>query len=279
MTTMEKESEIDFVALFWTVWDQKYLVLAISLLGGAIAAVFALTATPLYRAQVVVTEVHDNMLGGSGSLMGEIGGLASIAGLDLGSNGPGAERAAVLWSRGLVDAFVKRYDLAPLINGGAKGNNSQWAAVERFRKNVLDLHDDKIKQTTTITFDWRDPAVAARWAKDFVALANELLRVRAIEESNRNLEYLKKQLLQTNVVEIQQAINRLVEGETKQLMLANGRLEYAFTIVDPPVVPEIRVSPRRTLMVISGLFAGGVLGSFVAWFRKKAPRRPAAATR
>jgi uncharacterized protein involved in exopolysaccharide biosynthesis len=275
---MEKESEIDVVALFWAVWDQKYLVLAISLLGGVVAAVLALTATPLFRAQVVVTEVHDKGLGGSGSMMGELGGLASIAGVDLGANGEGAERSAVLSSRGLVDAFVARYKIAPLINGDSKGLNSQWIAVERFRKAVLDLHEDKIKQTTTITIDWRDPAVAARWANDFVAVANELLRTRAIEESTRNLDYLKKQLLQTNIVEIQQAINRLVESETKTLMLANGRLEYAFTIVDPAVVPEIRVSPRRTLMVISGLFIGGVVGSFVAWIRKKAPRRPAVAT-
>jgi len=129
--------------------------------------------------------------------------------------------------------------------------------VERFRKSVVALIDDKIKGTTTITMDWRDPAVAARWANDFVGLANELLRGRAIDESTRNLEFLNQQLAQTNVVEIQQAIYRLIEGETKSLMLAHGRVEYAFTIVDPAVPPEVRVSPRRALMVISGLVIAG----------------------
>jgi len=100
---MEKEHEIDVVSLFWIVWDQKFLVLALSLLGGAIAAAFALTAIPLFRAQVVVTEVHDTGMGAGGSLMGQLGGLASIAGLNLNANGPDAERAAILesaaWSR------------------------------------------------------------------------------------------------------------------------------------------------------------------------------------
>ncbi|HEX4240767.1 MAG TPA: GNVR domain-containing protein [Steroidobacteraceae bacterium] len=274
---MAKETDIDFVALFWTAWDQKYLVLSVSLLCGLLAAAIALTATPLFRAQVVVTEVHDTGLGAGGGLMGELGGLASIAGLNLDMNGPGAERAAVLESRGLVDAFVARYDLTPLINGDAKGKNSRWLAVERFRKNVLDLHEDKIKGTTTVTFDWKDPVVAARWANDFVALANELLRARAIAESTRNIEFLNQQLTKTNQVEIQQAIYRLIEGETKQLMLAHGRLEYAFTIVDPAVVPEVRVSPRRTLMVISGLFIGGLLGAIAAWIRQSARRRRALA--
>jgi len=99
--------------------------------------------------------------------------------------------------------------------------------VERFRKTVLDIHDEKLKGTTTITIDWRDPAIAARWANDFVALANDLLRGRAIDESTRNIDYLNKQLEHTTVVEIQHAMYGLVEAQTKSLMLAHGRLEYA----------------------------------------------------
>ena len=275
---MEKDNEFEVVPFFWIVWDQKYLVLAISLICGVIAAIFALTATPMYRAQIIVTQARDNGMGGSGSLMGQLGGLASMAGLDLGANGENPERPAVLASRGLVDAFVKRYSLAPVINRNTKQPTSDWWAVESFRARVIDIHEEKLKGTTTITIDWRDPEVAARWANDFVALANELLRARAIQESTRNIEYLNKQLPQTSVVEIQQAIYHLIEAETKTLMVAHGRAEYAFTVVDPAVVPEFRVSPRRTLIVVSGLFFGGFLGSLVAWVRKHMRRRSSIAT-
>jgi uncharacterized protein involved in exopolysaccharide biosynthesis len=61
----------------------------------------------------------------------------------------------------------------------------------------------------------------------------------------------------------------LIESETKTLMLANARAEYAFTVVDPAVVPEERVSPRRTLMVLSGLFIGMVVGVLIAWVRNR----------
>jgi uncharacterized protein involved in exopolysaccharide biosynthesis len=275
---MEKESEIDVVSRIWAVWEHKYLVIAISLIFGVIAAILALTATPMYHAQVVVTEVRDTGMGGAGSLMGQLGGLASIAGLSLGANGPDADRAAVLLSRGLVEAFVKRYNLTPLINGPAKDHNSDWFAVERFRKTILDIHEDKLKGTTTVAIEWRDPAAAARWANDFVALANELLRNRAIKESSRNVEYLNKQLAATNVVELQRVLYGLVESETKSLMLANGREQYAFTVVDAAVAPETRVSPRRTLMVISGLFIGGFVGSLFVWIRQTFRRRPPIAT-
>jgi uncharacterized protein involved in exopolysaccharide biosynthesis len=278
---MEKDNEINVVNLFWTVWDRKYLVLAISLLGGVIATVLALTAIPMFRAQVVITQVRDTGMGTAGSMMGQLGGLASIAGLNLNSNGPDAERPAVLESRGLVEAFVKRYDLTQLMiansNSNSSSQNPLWFAVERFRKTVLTLHEEKLKGTTTITVDWRDPVVAARWANDFVALANELLRTRAIDESTRNIEYLNKQLPQTNVVEIQHAIYSLIEAETKSLMLAHGRLEYAFTIVDPAVPPQMRFSPRRAVMVVTGLFIGGFVGSIVAWAYTAIRRRPSIA--
>jgi uncharacterized protein involved in exopolysaccharide biosynthesis len=275
---MEKESEINFVTLFWIVWDQKYLVLAISLVGGAIAMFFALTATPMYRAQVVVTQVHDTGIGAGGGLMGQLGGLASIAGLNLNSNGAETERPAVLVSRGLVEAFVKRYNLVPLLIKEPKLSGAEWYAVEIFRRTLLDIHEEKLKGTTTITIDWRDPAVAARWANDFVQLANDLLRDRAVQESTRNVEYLNEQVAKTNAVELQHVLYQLIENETKNLMLAHGRVEYAFTVVDPAVPPQMKFSPRRTLMVISGLFIGGFFGSLIAWARKAMRRRPSAAT-
>lgn len=270
---MESENEVDVISLFWIVWDQKYLVLAISLLGGVLAAIFALRAVPIYRAQIIVTEAHDAGMGASGSMMGQLGGLASIAGLNLNTNGPDAEYAAVLASRALVETFVTRYNLAPLINGTHKFQNPVWFATERFRKSELGMHEDKVKDITTITIDWTDPAIAARWANDFVGLANELLRTRAIQEATRNIEYLNKQLAHTDVVEIQRAIYGLIESETKTLMLANGRTEYAFRVVDPAVAPQVRYSPQRTLIVISGLFLGGFIGSIIAWVRQVV-RRP-----
>jgi uncharacterized protein involved in exopolysaccharide biosynthesis len=212
--------------------------------------------------------------------MGQLGGLASIAGLNLNTNGPDAELPAFLESRGLVDAFVARYNLAPLLikDPDPKILNTKWYAVEIFRRTLLDIHEEKLKGTTTITIDWRDPVVAARWANDFVRLANDLLRGRAVEESTRNVEFLTKQVAQTNSVELQHIFNQLIENETKNLMLAHGRVEYAFRIVDPAVPPQMKFSPRRTLMVISGLFLGGFFGSLVAWLRKAMRRRPSAAT-
>jgi LPS O-antigen subunit length determinant protein (WzzB/FepE family) len=121
--------------------------------------------------------------------------------------------------------------------------------------------------------------VAARWANAFVALANELVRTKAREDSQRNVDYLNEQVAKTNVVELRRVLYNLIESETKTLMLANARIEYAFTVVDPAVVPAVRVSPKRTLIVLTGFAIGFMLGVFVVWIRNKFQRKRAAAAR
>jgi uncharacterized protein involved in exopolysaccharide biosynthesis len=139
-----------------------------------------------------------------------------------------------------------------------------WFAVKRFQETVVTIHDDPLKGLTTITMDWTDPATPAKWANDFVAMANGLIRTHALEDATRNVAYLNKQITQTNEVEIQRSLSNLIESETKKLMLANGRTEYAFRIVDPAVPPEVRHSPRRTLMVVSGTALGFLVGTLFA---------------
>jgi hypothetical protein len=268
------ENEIDFIALWWIVWDHKILVAATTFVCALVALVIALTATPLYRASVVLTETTDTGLSAAESGMAsQLGGLASLAGLALGAGGEHPERQAVLRSRHLVEEFVARPDVLPSLMKGAKPGQTLWLTVERFRKSVLDIEEDKLKGTTTVTMDWTDPAVAARWANDFVGLANQLLRNQAIEDASRNVTYLENQVQGTHSVDIQRVMYNLIEQETQRLMLARGRTDYAFSIADPAVKAEVRVSPKRTLLVLSGITAGFLLGCYVAWIRVRFARR------
>jgi uncharacterized protein involved in exopolysaccharide biosynthesis len=50
-------------------------------------------------------------------------------------------------------------------------------------------------------------------------------------------------------------------------MVANARTEFAFTVIDPAVPPERKLSPRRTLYVLSGAIAGFALGMLIAYIR------------
>jgi uncharacterized protein involved in exopolysaccharide biosynthesis len=256
--------EIDLISVWLLVWDHKYIVMATAVACALVATWMALVATPIFRAETTIAEVQDSGAGGLGAIAGQLGGLAGLAGINLGGNGQSRERSAILQSRHLVEEFVKRNNLIPVLFRNSKQPPSLWRAVQLFRKDVLLINEDKLKGTTTISMDWTDPVTAARWANGFVELANELVRVRAIDDASLSIEFLNKQISHTNVLEVQRVMYNLIEAQTKTLMLANVRKDYAFTVVDPAVPPENRISPKRTLMVAGGLLIGTLLGMAVA---------------
>jgi uncharacterized protein involved in exopolysaccharide biosynthesis len=261
------DDAIDLVAFTRMLWRYRVFIAATTAVFGVVAVALALLATPIYRAETVVMPAADAGFGdASSSLAGRFGGLASLAGIDLTSSGVARQEAqAVLESRQLVEEFIRRNGLVDEIGAGGKAGPSLWYAVRDFADRVVTLTADDMEGKTTIAVDWKDPVVAAAWANGLVALANELMRTRAIDEANRNIEYLKKQIASTNVVEMQRVMYGLIENETKTLMLANARPDYAFKVIDPAVVPEMRARPKRKLLVVSGLAIGFVLSVLAAF--------------
>jgi uncharacterized protein involved in exopolysaccharide biosynthesis len=265
--------EIDLVTLSRTIWRFRLVIAGTTLLCGVLAAAYALWATPIFRAQVSVTEVTDRGMGPIGSFANQLGGLATLAGVNIGTTSEDREARAVLRSRNLISQFIERNRLDSMLMEGSESEPTLWHAVHRFQDNVLQIDEDALRGVTTVSIDWTDAEIAARWANGFVALANDLLRNRALADAKRNIDYLNGQIKQTNVVELQRVMYNLIETETKTLMFANGRRDYAFTIVDPAVPPEIRHSPRRTLITLLGAVFGLFLGTTVA-FVVDAWRRP-----
>jgi uncharacterized protein involved in exopolysaccharide biosynthesis len=270
--TTGQEEEIDVIALWRVVWKAKYLIMCTTFVCAILAVAYALTATRIYRAEVVIAEAHDQGMGSGQGLSNQLGGLASLAGLDLTNGGQDHDAAAVLNSRRLIEEFIKRQNLLPVIFPRQGKNTTLWFAVKRFKDRIVTIREDKRTETTAVDIDWTDPQTAALWANGFVALANELVRTRALNESTRNIAYLTQQSSQTNVVDMQRAISDLIESEMKTLMLANGRTEYAFTVIDPAVTPEVRKSPQSVIIAIAGVAVGLLIGIITAFTRERMAR-------
>ncbi|TOO02663.1 LPS O-antigen length regulator, partial [Vibrio parahaemolyticus] len=73
---------------------------------------------------------------------------------------------------------------------------------------------------------------------------NKVMRERTIAETSQNLEYLNTQLRKTAVADMQSTFYKLIEEQTKSLMLAEVQEEFIFKIVDPAIAPETKESPR-----------------------------------
>jgi uncharacterized protein involved in exopolysaccharide biosynthesis len=260
--------DLDLVTVWQIAWRSRYIIILTTFLGAGIAITLAFLATPHYVATVTLSEVRDTRMGGGASVSAsELGGLASLAGVALGGGSdPTRESRALLNSKRLIEEFITRNNLLPVLFKNSDQPQTMWFAVKYFKENILNIREDTRKGLYDIDIEWTDAQVAADWANGLAALLNDMVRTRAQAESARNVDYLNKQIQQTNVLELQRVMYKLIETETKTLMLASGRADYAYSVLDRAVPPELRSSPKRTLMAIGGTAIGfflGIVGAFM----------------
>ncbi|MGU5528099.1 GNVR domain-containing protein [Aeromonas caviae] len=96
---------------------------------------------------------------------------------------------------------------------------------------------------------------------------NSTMKQRDQEESKRNIAYLTEQLSKTSVADMQKVFYQLIEEQTKTLMLAEVNQEYVFKVLDPAVIAEEKIKPKRALIVVLGALLGGMLGVMIILVR------------
>jgi uncharacterized protein involved in exopolysaccharide biosynthesis len=238
----------------------------------------------VYSASVLLAPVKDEPLG---ALAGQLGGLASLAGLGSRGTTNNVEALAVLKSRDFARAFIEEQSLLPVLFADAwDATAGRWnvepapdlvEAAESFVGGVRQVEEDARTGLVTLSIEWRDPEFAAAWANLLAVRLNDHMRQRALEEAETNVKYLRREFESTSIVALQQSIGRLLENEMQKLMLARGNAEYAFRVIDRAEVPRTKLRPRRTLIVVLATFLGGILSVFVVFIRDLVRNSPAVA--
>jgi uncharacterized protein involved in exopolysaccharide biosynthesis len=252
------------------------------ILAGVVVSTVVFTAaahwiTPVYRVTVVMVTVSSerNSLAGSVSQsLGQIGGgLASLAGLNVGSGDSETQEAlGVLRSREFGEQFIKDENLMPQLFASnwdsatqswkaGKGVPTINKAFNYFNKGIRTVTQDNKTGLTTLQIDWRDRNAAAAWANQLLKRLNAVMRSRAIANADASIAFLERELQTTSVVETREAINRLIETQVKQRMLANVTEEYAFRVVDPAIAPDADdpAKPPKFLLEVAGPMVGLLL--------------------
>jgi len=256
--------------LWRIVWQGRLLIIAITAVFTLSSVVYALLATQWFRAEVVLITTKRNS--GLTGQMGNLAGLASLAGVKIDQQGDNAEALAVLRSRDFARAFIEEMNLIPVLfaddwdakAGRWKSSNPEdWPdvrdAVRYFERVIYHVTDDKKNGLVTLSIEWTDRKAAAGWADQLVLRINDLMRQRSLAMAEANVKYLRGELAATNVVALQQPISRLLENELQTLMLARGNEEFAFRVVDRTGIPKWRSRPKRTLLVALFTIGGGIL--------------------
>jgi uncharacterized protein involved in exopolysaccharide biosynthesis len=288
----QREPGLDLRALYDRLMRRRWWIIAcwVCFMAASLAAAFVIT--PVYRATVVLASASAERNTESSSLtsaLGQLGSLASLAGINVGNNDAATEEAlAVFRSRQLTERFISEKNLMPeLFASKWDAKNGRWAVDEKhqptpakayryFDKNVRTIAKDKKTGLVTLQVEWRDRKEAAAWANELVQRLNAEMRDRAIAKADASLGYLEKELVRTPEVGMREAIYRLIEGQVRQRMLADVTEEYAFRVVDRAMAPDAddpAWPPRKAVLLAAGSFLGLMAGMVLAIISTAVPPR------
>ncbi len=299
MNTIYSDQQLDIDALFGTLWNGRWYIIAFSFLFGLSTAAFLITKPNIYRSYAVVAPSEG---GGSAlaGLSGQFGGLASLAGISLPSSGNDKVTTALEvmksrqfawdlsvkhdlfvdllaskgWDRSdnslVVDPDVYNETTKEWLEGslltGEKGPTS-WL-VHREMSKRLQLTQNKKTGILTISVEHYSPYVAQEWVNYIIAETNRVMREKDIQQAEQSVNYLKSQIENTSIAEMKSVFYQLIEDQIQTMMLANVNDEYVFKVLDPAMVEELKVKPKRAVATLLALFLGGFFGVVFVFVRE-----------
>lgn len=295
-----ENERFDIRELINAFWRDKWIVILITVLFAIGSVLFALSLANIYRADALLTSSESSEGGNLSKMAGQIGGLAALAGVNLGAGESSQTELAlqVLKSRKFIDSFVSKHDLVvPLM--ATKGwdlssnkllidedvydvSSKTWLReptglitkeptaqeiYKYFIKEIMSISEDADTGMYVLSVKHYSPFLAKQWADWLVSDINLVMRERKIAEVTKNLNYLNSQLNKTAVTDMQTTFYKLIEEQTKSLMLAEVQDEFVFKVIDPAVVPEKKFEPRRALICVLGTLVGGIISILIVLIR------------
>ena len=302
------DDEIDLRELFGVLWAGKKEIILGVVLSALIVVSYALSLPNKYTSEALLAPRASVGAGGSlGQLASQFGGLASVAGINLGGLGEQGKTAIaveMLKSRDFFGKYLYEMMLVDLMasEGWNRGANvvvineelfdmtsQRWVrevgsefqvkpsvqeAHEAFVRGFLSVSEDKQSGFVTVAVTHYSPSVARDWAAKIVESVNEAVRAREVREAENSIAFLNEQSAKTSLVSLNEVFAELIEQQTKTVMLANASDEYVFQVIDPAVAPERKSEPHRALICVLGVLLGGMLSVLFVLIRHYTTKQP-----
>ena len=284
------DDEIDLRELFMVLWAGKIKIVAITAVFAVASVIYALSVPNQYKASALLAPAQQQSGGLSGAL-GQLGGLASLAGVSIGGGESSESQIAqeIMKSWSFVEGFIADNDLAVEVyaaEGWSKGSNelqinqdvydsegsewltendsgvvgppSSWQLYKAFSGRVA-VSEDKKSGLLSVSIEYYSPQIAKQWLDLYISAINKHMQARQVEKVSNNISYLEAQIEKTSIAEMREVFYTIIEEQTKNKMVVEASPDYAFVAVSPSMVPEEKSQPKRALICILGTLLGGML--------------------
>lgn len=301
MSTKEKNDEININEFIKIILRYKLSSLIIITISIIISLYVAISSPNKYISSAILVSNNDN--NSSTSSISGLSGLAGMAGISL-PNEPidksveAIERirsfdffaknfipnidlinlfAVKDWDRSknefvyysnIYDASSEKWTRSPGINN--KPEPTLQEAYIKYKEILTISRDDKTN-FIQLSVEHYSPFIAKEWVDLIVKNINLEMKLIDQKRSSESINFLNKISSETNIFELKQVISTLLEKQMQNFMLSSSRDDYIFSEIQTALVPELKSSPKRSVILILGFLCGiflSVLFSLAKHFTK-----------
>lgn len=238
-----------------------------------ISIIYSLMATPVYEASAAMT--HSSAMSrsqSSSASLDEIASFVSTGGID--SAGVSSEEKIAIQRITSKDYFTRIYENPILISClyqecdlsnfdihtfdeieyqksdsfNAFSKPPFMVAYRHFRAQFRIFPNVEV---VNFSFKHFSPKTAYDFLNWIIIDANNYIRDHDVAKANKTIDFLSNTLVSKRNVEVQKLVAALMQKEIQTLALSEKTDYFAFEIIDSPYIPEDRIYPRRSLIVIT----------------------------
>lgn len=292
------EEFIDLKEIFKVIWHGKLTIFFVFIIFSLASIYYSLNLPNIYQSNALLSPVS-NANTNNNTIGGNYSSLANLAGININSS-DGSNKTKAIEKLNTLSFFSDSIypniflpDLMALDYWDAASNtliyddniynnkSKQWvrdidypytqipSKQESFNifKNHLSIFEDKDTNFINISVNHQSPFIAQEWAEMIVKEINKFFRVKDKIDAQASMDFLNMQMSKTTFSEIKQAIAQLLQQKTQILTLIEVNDFYVFEYIDPPVVTEKKIGPKRSIISIFGAVLGVILGTLVVLIR------------
>ncbi|MFC3033103.1 Wzz/FepE/Etk N-terminal domain-containing protein [Pseudoalteromonas fenneropenaei] len=274
----------------------KWLVIIGFLLSAGVSILIAVNQPNIYTAKMIVVPSKSKDSGGLSKLAGQFGGLASMAGISLGSSGDQTAAAIeFMKSRNFLHNFIEKRELLPYLlalegwdrvtrkpifnieiydsntktwtRTPAPGKNqipTPWEGYDALVPKITLANSDK-KGIVEIKVSSLSPDLSQNIANWLIEDINLFWKEQDKIQADQAISYLEKKANETTVAELRTMFYELIAEQTRTKLVSAASDDYLFKALAPAFYPEEKSGPSRALICIAITMLGGLMSLILAF--------------
>lgn len=273
------DEEIDLKKLFDAFLNNAIFIISITSVIAIASIIYSLNLPNQYQSSAEIAPINN-----SGSLSSSdkaLGGLASLAGINLSSEGVSDAQSAlrIMQSWGFIEEFIEKNNLGKYLvatkgwddthnvmifdenvfdidkEEWVKAKPTSWSLYKAF-SGRLSVNEDGQTGIITVTFKYYSPKLSKEWVELLVQDINNFMRKRKLKKVEKSISYLQEQIDNTAIKDMANIFYKIIAEQTKQKMLAEATPEFVFVTISKAMIPVEKAEPTRSIIVIISTIIG-----------------------